>query len=47
MVETYRGGLELLCDSKKIHHVNVEFEPQNGEDKVVYDFKIIVFLFFS
>jgi len=39
MVETCRGGLELLCDSKKIHNVNVEFEQQNGEDKVVYDLK--------
>ncbi|RYR71919.1 hypothetical protein Ahy_A02g006125 isoform A [Arachis hypogaea] len=28
----YRGGLELLCDSKKIHNVNVE--NQNGEDKL-------------
>ena len=26
------GGLELLCDSVKIHHVNVE--PQAGESKV-------------
>ncbi|OIW20440.1 hypothetical protein TanjilG_11139 [Lupinus angustifolius] len=28
----HRGGLELLCDSKKIHNVNVE--QQNGEDKL-------------
>lgn len=39
MVETCSGGLELLCDSKKIHNVNVEFEQQNKEDKVVYDLK--------
>lgn len=32
-----RGGLELLCDSKKIHNVNVE--QQNEEDKVAHDFK--------
>ncbi|XP_058745594.1 ubiquitin-related modifier 1 homolog 2 [Vicia villosa] len=30
----FGGGLELLCDSKKIHHVNVEFEQQNGEGKL-------------
>ncbi|XP_058759768.1 ubiquitin-related modifier 1 homolog 2-like [Vicia villosa] len=30
----FGGGLELLCDSKKIHHVNVEFEPKNGEGKL-------------
>lgn len=29
----HSGGLELLCDSKKIHNVNVE--PQNGSDKVL------------
>jgi len=46
MVETCRGGLELLCDSKKIHNVNVEFEQQNGEDKVVYGFKMIGLWFF-
>jgi hypothetical protein len=46
MVETYRGGLELLCDSKKIHNVNVEFEQQNGEDKVVHCFKVIGLWFF-
>ncbi|CAI8592495.1 unnamed protein product [Vicia faba] len=30
----FGGGLELLCDSKKFHHVNVEFEPKNGQDKL-------------
>lgn len=39
MVETYRGGLELLCDSKKIHNVNIE--QHNGEDKVLYNSNII------
>ncbi|XP_027160485.1 ubiquitin-related modifier 1 homolog 2-like [Coffea eugenioides] len=28
----FGGGLELLCDSVKIHHVNVE--PQAGESKL-------------
>ncbi|XP_006582835.1 ubiquitin-related modifier 1 homolog 1 isoform X2 [Glycine soja] len=27
----FGGGLELLCDSKKIHNVNIE--QHNGEDK--------------
>lgn len=39
MAETHRGGLELLCDSKKIHNVNIE-QP-NGEDKVVFALKVI------
>lgn len=34
LVHSYwSGGLELLCDSVKIHNVNVDL-PQDGEDKV-------------
>ncbi|XP_014522948.1 ubiquitin-related modifier 1 homolog 2 [Vigna radiata var. radiata] len=29
----FGGGLELLCDSKKIHNVNIE--QQNGEAKLI------------
>ncbi|KAH1068230.1 hypothetical protein GYH30_005979 [Glycine max] len=29
----FGGGLELLCDSKKIHNVNIE--QHNGEDKLI------------
>ncbi|WVZ17698.1 hypothetical protein V8G54_010680 [Vigna mungo] len=29
----FGGGLELLCDSKKIHNVNIE--QQNGEGKLI------------
>ncbi|XP_041021141.1 ubiquitin-related modifier 1 homolog 2-like [Juglans microcarpa x Juglans regia] len=29
----FGGGLELLCDSVKIHNVNVD--PQNGAEKLI------------
>ncbi|XP_028769134.1 ubiquitin-related modifier 1 homolog 2 [Neltuma alba] len=29
----FGGGLELLCESQKIHNVSVE--PQNGSDKLI------------
>ncbi|XP_078440583.1 ubiquitin related modifier 1 [Wolffia australiana] len=29
----FGGGLELLCESKKVHHV--EINPETGEDELI------------